>query len=384
MVQADSQGNFHFPFVSAGKHRLTAYLPHNLRYDRGIGQTEVEVEQSKPLKDLQIQLEVLAELRVQYLDADGNPLEGITAGATWSRSGEGGWTEGTKSDKDGWAVLYLYPDSVQYVRGFDQSGNLVAEGFEEVKAGAGEVMANLKIVMVPSAGLAGRLLNEDGEAFSDKVLLCKLDSADGFQKKRRIRTDSAGEFKIDRLTPGVVKLSMEFDSVIFDNVLGQPVEIKPGETKNFRDIILKQGLNKEEIISEKHAHALEHPEQITQAARRLFERIRDTDYDHFLTDNANWHDFPTAGFYMANRWHDLLVKWMCKTFKDNPIVSIELGEVFAGDKVIKGSKGWPTVAYKLTLKDGSVLEGDLAFEFNFDGDVPHWHGMEGIDWHLQE
>ena len=31
MVPADAAGNFHFPSVSAGKHRLTAYLPYNLR-----------------------------------------------------------------------------------------------------------------------------------------------------------------------------------------------------------------------------------------------------------------------------------------------------------------------------------------------------------------
>ena len=97
MVEVDADGNFHFPFVSSGKHRLTAYLPHNLRYDRGIGQAEIEVKAGKPVKDIQIQLEDLAELRVRYLDLDGNPLEGVTASATWSKSGEGGWTEGPVS-----------------------------------------------------------------------------------------------------------------------------------------------------------------------------------------------------------------------------------------------------------------------------------------------
>ena len=48
------------------------------------------------------------EVRVQFVDAAGAPLEGITAGATWTKNGDGFWTEGTTSDKDGWAVLYLY------------------------------------------------------------------------------------------------------------------------------------------------------------------------------------------------------------------------------------------------------------------------------------
>jgi len=90
MVEADFEGRFHFPFVSPGEHTLT---------------------------DVEIPLESLAELRVQYLDADGNPLKNISGSATWSKNGHGAWTEGTQSNGDGWAVLYLYPGSVQYIRG---------------------------------------------------------------------------------------------------------------------------------------------------------------------------------------------------------------------------------------------------------------------------
>jgi len=140
---------------------------------------------------------------------------------------------------------------------------------------------------------------------------------------------------------------------------------------------------KQTIQNEKLAQVMEHPEEIVQAAKQLFENIRDADYDDFLTSKKRWNKFPTSGRYMAHHWHDKLVEWICKTFKDNPIVSIELGEVFIGDKEIIGKKGWPTVPYKLTLQDGTVLEGDLPFEYNFDGGKGHWHGMEGIDWHLQ-
>ena len=76
IVEADINGNFRFPSVSPGKHTLTAYLPHNLRYDRGIGKAEIEVQSRASVQDVQIQLADLAELRVQYLDAAGNPLPG--------------------------------------------------------------------------------------------------------------------------------------------------------------------------------------------------------------------------------------------------------------------------------------------------------------------
>jgi len=140
---------------------------------------------------------------------------------------------------------------------------------------------------------------------------------------------------------------------------------------------------KQPLAEEKLAHVMDHPEEVVQAARTLFKDIQDADYDAFLNGRMPWDRFPTAGRYMAHRWHDQLVLWICKTFKDNPIVAIQVGDVFVGDREILGRRRWPTVAYELTLKDGTILKGELAFEFNFDGGKGHWHGMEGIDWHLQ-
>ncbi len=137
---------------------------------------------------------------------------------------------------------------------------------------------------------------------------------------------------------------------------------------------------KETIRNEKHLHAMEHTEEITQAAKQLFENIRDANYDYFINSKIPdvWNEFPTAGYYTAYMGHNELVEWICKTFKNNPIVSITTGEVFVNENKL------PTVPYKLSLKDGTVLEGNLPFEYELiDGDKPHWHGIEGIDWHLQ-
>jgi hypothetical protein len=120
--------------VSPGKHRLAVYLPTNLRYDPGIGGTEIKVEPGQSLVGVQIKLDPLAEVRVQILDTAGSALEGITAGATWSKTGDGSWTEGTRSDKDGNEVVYVYPGQAQYIRGFDMNNKLVSEGFEKVEA----------------------------------------------------------------------------------------------------------------------------------------------------------------------------------------------------------------------------------------------------------
>ncbi|MBN2132007.1 MAG: carboxypeptidase regulatory-like domain-containing protein [Sedimentisphaerales bacterium] len=384
MVEADFEGRFHFPFVSPGKHTLTAYLPHNLRYDRGIGRVTLNVQPGSPLTDVEIPLESLAELRVQYLDADGNPLKGISGSATWSRNGHGAWTEGTQSNGDGWAVLYLYPGSVQYVRGFDRSRQCVAETFGEVRPKPGQIMDPIQIVMVSAAELTGRFLDEQGAAISGGPVFCVLDFADGIQDQRRIGTGPDGSFRLERLTPGIVSLSVKIGPVVYRDVLGDPVELTPGDSRSVGDLTLADGLDTDKTIKRKHAHAMEHADEVREAAEQLFDKIRAADYERFRGEEASWPQFPIVGYYMTHHYFDVLVQWMCETFQGNPIVRVELGAVFANEHEVHGYTGLPTVPYKVVLKDGTVLEGCLPFEYNFDGDVGHWHGLQGIDWHLEQ
>jgi len=384
MVEADVDGRFSFPLVSPGKHTLTAYLPHNLRYDRGIGRVTIDMMQATPITDLSIPLEELAELRVRYLDMHGNPLAGITAGATWSRSGGSGWTEGTVSDAEGWAVLYLYPDSPQYIRGYDALRTQVAEIAKEVNPGPAQVLEPLQIVMVPAATLQGCLRDDQGQALAQKRVMFALDFAQGFVKKQPVMTDSNGRFQISRLSPGILGLSCAIDSVIFDQPLGAVVELEPGQIKDLGDIVLENGLDMAKTIEDKHAHAMEYAQEVRQAAADLFDKIRHADYEPFVKENCDWQKFPLWGIYQTYTRFDRLVPWICKALKANPIVNVELGEVYINTQDISGRTGLPTVPYKLTLKDGALLQGDLPFEYNFDGDKGHWHGMQGIDWHLQD
>jgi len=165
-------------------------------------------------------------------------------------------------------------------------------------------------------------------------------------------------------------------------VLGESFELKPGGTKNPRDITLKNGLDKERTIREKHAGAMERPGKIVQAAEELFEKILNTDYDYFLRKDVHWSSFPVVGYYQTHHLFDHLVKWTCTTSKDNPIVRVELCEVFKNPEATNKKKNLTTIPYKLTLKDGTVLEGNLPFEYNFDGGKGRWHGIHGIDWYL--
>jgi protocatechuate 3,4-dioxygenase beta subunit len=238
MVEVDADGNFRFPIVSPGKHRLAVYLPTNLRYDPGIGRTEIKVEPGQSLVGVEIKLDPLAEVRVQILDPAGTPLEGITAGATWSKTGDGPWTEGTRSDKDGNAVVYVYPEQAQYVRGFDMDGKLVSEGVEKVEAKPAQVIEGIRLVMVPPAQLTGRLIAPEGSTLQKKRLLASLKYADGNEQKQPLKLDAAGRFRIERLVPGVVGLTVESVPAEFAGGTAQAIEIQPGQAADLGDIAL--------------------------------------------------------------------------------------------------------------------------------------------------
>ena len=128
----------------------------------------------------------------------------------------------------------------------------------------------------------------------------------------------------------------------------------------------------EKVISaEKQRSAMKEPEVIRDAARDLFESIRRIDYDKY--GYANWRECPFE--YRTLKWYDQLVVWICTTFKSNPIKQVKLGKVF------ENGRGSPTVPYKLTLRDGRILSGDLPFYYSARPD--RWIGERGIDWHLK-
>jgi beta-lactamase regulating signal transducer with metallopeptidase domain len=146
---------------------------------------------------------------------------------------------------------------------------------------------------------------------------------------------------------------------------------------------------REIIREEKIKGAIKHPEEIVQTAQKLFQDIRDAEYEHVLSyySDGKWREDGWKKFELNytvyTDWPNFAL-WACRTFKNNPIVSVKLGKVFISDKEIWDKTGYPSVHYKLTLQDGSILEGDLPFEYSFKEDEGHWHPIHGIDWHLQD
>ncbi len=377
MVEADIEGNFHFPRVAPGEHKLTAYLPHNLRYDRGIGRTTINVTPGAPLEDVEIQIDDLAEQRVQYLDASGNPLPGVSGSATWSPDGRGGWTEGTVSDAEGWAVIYLNPGDSQYIGGFDRSGRLVTETRVKIKPTPAAIMEPTQIVMVEAATVTGQLLDELGSPISDGRFTCRLAYADGTKTNQWIGTDEKGRFTLRRVVPGIVTLSVDAESLLYTNVLGEAVEIEPGAVKAFGEISLAGGIDKAVAIEQLFDQVVAEPTELLAAARRLLEAVRDADY----TASDAWRDFIDPEYCVYTNY-PAWVRWVCANLKANPIETIELGDVSRGatEGHWAGHQNIPAVPYKLTLRDGKVLQGVLQFDYNLDEE--YWMGMYGLDWHL--
>lgn len=130
---------------------------------------------------------------------------------------------------------------------------------------------------------------------------------------------------------------------------------------------------------------LAHADEIQATAVQLFDRLRAADYARILSyyhdgkwDDDGWKKFPTLGLYTVATDYPSFALWCATHFKDNPIVSVHLGDVFLSDALIADKTGRPTVPYKVTLEDGSVLAGNLPFYLS----QGKWIGLEGIDWHL--
>ncbi|MHC4425626.1 MAG: hypothetical protein ACYSYV_05960 [Planctomycetota bacterium] len=132
----------------------------------------------------------------------------------------------------------------------------------------------------------------------------------------------------------------------------------------------EEGLRKEE-----HAVAFKRPDVIKTAAENLFEAIRNADYERH-SDGSDWGNFlPETIDYEVHHHFDSWVRWVCKTFKENPIESVELGGVS------KDRNGLPAISYVVRLRDRRQLKGVLPFRY-----MPRqefWMGTQGIDWHLQ-
>ena len=155
-----------------------------------------------------------------------------------------------------------------------------------------------------------------------------------------------------------------------------------GQLRKWRDELgpidaWKHGDNWEsEVRKQKHEYAFEHPEVIADAAKQLFDAIRNADYEHHQGGDDCWSFLPPGCTgYLVHSYYADWVKWICETFVDNPIDSVELGEVS------RDQNGLPTLDYTVRLKDGRELKGDLPFRY--DPRCEEWTGIRGLDWHLQ-
>jgi hypothetical protein len=109
---------------------------------------------------------------------------------------------------------------------------------------------------------------------------------------------------------------------------------------------------------------------IRQAAERLIEAIRKADYEH----PGDWKSFPSPDVdYTVYTDYPGWMQWVCQHFRTNPIVQVELGEVFLN------TKHMPCVSYKLTLKNSKSLDGSLPLQWS--ARTQRWAGVEGLDWH---
>ena len=113
---------------------------------------------------------------------------------------------------------------------------------------------------------------------------------------------------------------------------------------------------------------------VRREAELLFNALRQADY----SKAQNWLTFPSpnVGLYCVQSYRDDWTQWVCRHFRTNPIVQVDLGDVSFQ------ANGRPAVPYKLRLKDRTTLDGVLPFEWR--PNAGRWEGIEGLDWHLRK
>ncbi len=119
--------------------------------------------------------------------------------------------------------------------------------------------------------------------------------------------------------------------------------------------------------------------ELRGAVLEVFEEIRGANYRQFLAGGpGNGGTDPRAGPRRDNaRYRPRGGMTSPHTFTGCPIASIEVGDVFLDDRER------PTVPYRLTLTDGSVLAGDLVFEYVDLGRGGCWYPVTGLDWLIE-
>ncbi len=146
------------------------------------------------------------------------------------------------------------------------------------------------------------------------------------------------------------------------------------------DALIKTGGELEKAVRKmRDAQFAQSVKEVTTEAERLFQAIRDAnyDYDSVRTSSGDSEGFLGADvIYFMKRSQPRWERWVCEKFKANPITEVRLGEIFLNtDRLL-------TIHFELQLKDGEVLQGDLPFKWS--STEKQWIGRHGLDWHLRE
>jgi len=240
----DANGRFHLDVsLAPGKRTLVACLPWDANSEKGVGSATFKVGERGKSDPVELQIATLAEVRVRYVDAAGNPLEGVQslAAADALARNSAGATHGTISDSDGWSTLYLYPGGSQSVMGADIRGRgLVESEYGRVASAPGKPVASVHVTMVPAASISGRVVKAGGVPVAGTALTWTLGYADGTTMQVSVMTDDEGRFAGDRagvlVRPGVVTLSLLSADGKLSSERSQAVVLVSGETKNLGDV----------------------------------------------------------------------------------------------------------------------------------------------------
>jgi hypothetical protein len=111
---------------------------------------------------------------------------------------------------------------------------------------------------------------------------------------------------------------------------------------------------------------------IRKEALRLFDAIRQADYEH----PGSYLAFPAPDVEYQAATDSSWMRWICRHFSTNPIAAADLGAI------AMSTNGLPAMPYRVSLKNGESFQGMLLMSYNPGSG--QWYGVKGLDWHLGE
>jgi hypothetical protein len=208
--------------------RASRYFPHSMK--------EIDPSEGAETVHLDLVLDPGAKVRLRVVDPRGEPVTGVT---TAGRRERGEYDDEAQSEAE-FEVLTLQPGEhrlVLLVHKSQKLGRVI-----QVKAGD-DKNGPVVVTLDPTATIAGRIVDPDGNPVSSAIIRCKPLPGDNFYiKVPELVSGQDGKFTIPNLPTGCGYMGAVYFVGKFNQrqIAFENATVRPGETTNVGDVKFKK------------------------------------------------------------------------------------------------------------------------------------------------